>query len=168
MPQRMPALTACCKKPIIAANVVFCGCCMIGRQCVALEGVPNQMSIGYCLGSFIAYPVCVCCIRKKVSDKYDLGENCCVSLLASIFLPCCSLIQTHKIFRRNGVPPGLMCGAIKVDQMTDDQRNHYYTERQQRRNERAERNRKRRQIRNAPDGTGAASDSSSDSDDGMK
>jgi Cys-rich protein (TIGR01571 family) len=164
MPQRMPSLLGCTRKPIICANVFFCGCCIIGRQCNAVQGVANHMSIPYCLGSMlsITYPACVCCLRKRISEKYDLGENCCFSLIAALFCPCCSLIQTHKILRRNGQPPGLVCGgAPDVQHMDEPQKARIRQERERRRNERAARNNLRRQNRTADKWSSTESDSDS-------
>lgn len=156
---RMPGLLACYKKPIIAANAFCCWPCMIGRQCAAIDGQRDTMNIPMCfLSLFGTYALCVCCIRRKVSEKYQLGENCIVSLCLAWFCPCCSLVQTQKFLRRSGVNPGLLIGMPKLDKLDDNQRAKFNEERQKRRNARRERNAKRRGNR------GQGKDSSSESD----
>ena len=159
---RKPSLIGCWKKPILAANACVCWPCMIGRQCAALDGEKDTMNCCMCLLSlFGTYGLCVCCIRRKVNEKYSQwDENCCVSLCVAWFCPCCSLVQTHKFLRRNGMNPGLVIGMPSLDKMDDDQKAKFHEERQKRREQRRERNAKRRADRNDEKWTSSESDTS--------
>ena len=159
---RKPSLLACLKKPIIGANACLCWPCMIGRQCSAVDGVPNDMNCAMCVGSlFGTYAICVCCIRRKVAAKYsNFDENPCSSLIQAWFCPCCSLVQTHKFLRRNGCNPGLPFGFPPLDKMDDDQRNKFMEARRERRAERARKNAERRGRRNDKNNSSSESDTS--------
>ena len=159
---RTPNLFGCLKNKQLIANVCCCGCCIIGRQCNAADGVRNTMSIAHCAGAMLGgYTVCICCLRRKAAEKYGLEENCLISMCISHTCACCSLVQTHKIFRRAGCRPGLMLKPPSLKGMGEEDKHKHRDERRKRRDERRHRNQARRGKRK---GNGNKSDSSSESD----
>ena len=87
-------------------DTYWCPCCQMGRQCDAIAGQPHSCGCGMCIVAY-CFPSCFpTCIRCKVSDKFQLGENCCVSLICGHFCYACSLCQTGRELNFRGVNPG--------------------------------------------------------------
>jgi len=87
----------------------LCFNCQTGRQCEALEGHVNQAScLWCCVGGFSPH-VAACCMRRKVNEKYIIGEGFGMSFLFGLVLPGCSHCQTHRELTLQGVWPGGVC-----------------------------------------------------------
>jgi Cys-rich protein (TIGR01571 family) len=89
---------------------ICCPCCQIGRQCGSVEdGTVNQMQCCGCLCGLL-FPACsICCLRRKVSTKFNMSEGCCGALCCTFFCPACSLCQTHRELTARGFWPGGFC-----------------------------------------------------------
>ena len=162
-PKPKKAITAFCRKPLLAANVLCCGCCQIGRQCAAIEGQAKTMSAMHCMGALMGgYQVCTCCIRRKVSEKYGMDENPMASCFLAFWCTPCSLLQTQLILKRAGVRPGLTIKPPNPAKMDGPQKEKFQEARQKRRDHRHKKNQERRNKRGK--GRGSGSDSSSESD----
>ena len=94
-------------------------CCQMGRQCAAVEGQPHSCGCGMCLVGFCFPEFMPMCIRCKVSDKFQLGENCCTSMICGLCCYQCSLCQTGRELNYRGVNPGGCC-CLAADYVNPD------------------------------------------------
>ncbi|KAH9582174.1 PLAC8 motif-containing protein [Trypanosoma melophagium] len=92
-----------------ALDVYCCFPCNVSRQCNAVAGIPNECSFCYCLGVCCFPAPAMCCLRRRVSDKYSLGEGRCKTCLASTCCTVCSACQTHRELILRGANPGCCC-----------------------------------------------------------
>jgi Cys-rich protein (TIGR01571 family) len=90
-------------------DVIFCFPCQTGRQFRAVEGNLNEISYVHCvLATFLPH-CCVNLIRFRVSDKLQLDEGRCSSIVSAWLCTLCSLCQTHRQLALRRCPPGGFC-----------------------------------------------------------
>merc|ERR1711893_250649 len=92
-------LFACCLSPFNCLITFFFPCIQYTRNTVAAE---DSTAAGCCCGFLACFsffiPVLDCLMlcrtREKTRKRYGIAGNCCADLAASVFCPCCVLIQT--------------------------------------------------------------------------
>ena len=99
----------CCSDLSHTCDTWCCFPCQVGRQCNAIAGVPNQHSCGNCIIGLFCAPFMGCCLRCKVSDKYQLEEGCLVSCLCGTLCAPCSVCMTGRELAVRGTTPGGFC-----------------------------------------------------------
>ena len=104
-------LLECLDDKVVTLDTVCCMPCQAGRQCAAVNGEEDTMSIPHCMMAIIGGYGCVaCCIRMKVSEKFNIGEGCIMSWCQAQICTCCSLVQTHnELAEHDGSYPGTFC-----------------------------------------------------------
>jgi Cys-rich protein (TIGR01571 family) len=109
--QWQTGLLGCLDDKSSCIDSICCWCCQIGRQCAALDGKVNENSYLYCCLAlfFQAHWLLICCLRCKVSSKYQLDEGCIGSICKGYFCPLCSLCQTHRELTVRNAWPGGFC-----------------------------------------------------------
>jgi len=88
---------------------MFCYNCQTGRQCEALDGHVNQGSCTWCCVGGFSPHVSACVIRRKVDEKFMIGESFGMSLILGLLCAPCSHCQTHRELTLQGTWPGGVC-----------------------------------------------------------
>ena len=89
-------------------DVTLCSCCAFGRQCAALEGTSNSMSVSMCLLGYCC-PLILIPIRSKIRERFAINGSClgdfCIGCLCSTCVHC----QNHRELTNRGFWPGGTC-----------------------------------------------------------
>ena len=63
-----------------------------------------------CLAGYLCAPIMTCQIRRRVAERFNLDEGCCMSVICCYFCMYCSLCQTHReLTYHNSWPGGTCC-----------------------------------------------------------
>ena len=107
------SLCGCFDDLSLCCDTICCPCYQVGHQYAAIQGRPHSNSGCECMCSNflpILLPMYASCIRCKTSNKYNLGESCCLSTVIGCCVPMCSLCQTGRELNYRGTNPGgCMC-----------------------------------------------------------
>jgi Cys-rich protein (TIGR01571 family) len=98
-------------------DVYFCYCCANARQWDAADGRANSLNLlilfaNICFGT----TYCInCVLRCNIVSKYRLPESNCTSCCCAMWLPTCSMCQTHRELTNRGYwPGGTLCTTPPV------------------------------------------------------
>jgi hypothetical protein len=127
-------------------DATFCMCCQAGSQLEASKGHAKEVELGayYCIGaphcgrwnaagaaSCISLPVCCspCFVAPYLSRRAavvlgDIDEPEMISCCIALWFPCCSLAQSYRQFRREGVHPGTCLPCCDGCAFTDRWQEH--------------------------------------------
>ena len=93
-------------------DTMCCFCCQVGRQCNAIDGVASQHNCVMCIVGLVCASFMGCCLRCKVSDKYQLGEGALSSCICGTFCGPCSVCMTGRELNDRGTNPGgFLCSS---------------------------------------------------------
>ena len=97
----------CCADMHVCMDTLCCYACQAGRQCNAVTNdIEDTHHCGFCfLAAVCPLPVANI-LRRRISDKYGLGENCFVSCICGNYFTSCSVCMTGRELNERGVNPG--------------------------------------------------------------
>ena len=98
-------------------DVILCLPCQASRQWAASDPVdprPDECRACPCfLATLGLAPLLACMVRRRVAERFDLAEGCCISTMCGCGCGCCSLCQTHReLAARQTWPGGTLCQRV--------------------------------------------------------
>jgi Cys-rich protein (TIGR01571 family) len=105
-------LLGCLEDKPSCVDSICCYPCQIGFQFGALNGSEGMSPLHCLLSAIGAFQCCICLLRRKVDETYNVGEGCIVSFCIAYICPQCSLCQTHREIKARSRAPGGICVKI--------------------------------------------------------